>query len=178
MLKKRFKPQLSFALLVSILTCGQIALAASYPASVLSYTGTKQKKKPQKRDKGFFCGTAMVNRIVSAESELVYEQPAPAGLIYGQAVRKVEPGYPTQAIVEKAQGRIVVDAVVSPTGEVTSVRPVTGHPALSKASAEAAKGWRFTPTTVNGVPVELIARITFSYDLGLPDKMQQDPVRK
>ena len=176
MVNKKFKPQLILALLVSILTCAQIALAA-YPASVLSHNGTKQKKKPQKRDKGFFCGTALINRIVSAESELVFEQEA-SGLVYGQAIRKVEPGYPAQAIVDKAQGRIVVEAVVSTTGEVTSIKPATGHSALSNASVDAAKGWRFTPTTVNGVPVEVLARITFSYDLGLPNKTQKDAARK
>jgi len=85
----------------------------------------------------------------------------------GEAIRKVYPDYPSEARVARVEGNVVVEAAVSKTGEVTSIKSVSGPPALTQASAEAAKGWKFTATSERGTPVEVLMRITFKYDLGL-----------
>ena len=136
---------------------------------------SKHRKQKKKRDKGWFCATAFEIRIVDATGEIV--DRAGSGVIVGRLVRRVEPGYPTQAVKERIEGNVVIEAIVSETGEITSIKSVSGPPALTSASTDAAKRWRFTPTTVEGAPVPAIAKLTFRYDLGLQNNAKKTDQR-
>ena len=62
-------------------------------------------------------------------------------------------------------GDVVVEVVVSETGEVTSAHVVSGHPLLRDAALQAARAWRFTPTLLSGTPVKVVGTITFAFKL-------------
>jgi protein TonB len=42
---------------------------------------------------------------------------------------------------------------------------MSGHPMLITAAVDAARGWRFGPTFLNGVPVRVTGVITFVFKL-------------
>ncbi|HKQ78738.1 MAG TPA: energy transducer TonB [Blastocatellia bacterium] len=86
-------------------------------------------------------------------------------LTQGQALRKVEPPYPTLAKQARVQGIVQVQIGISETGEVNDVSLLSGHPLLREAALRAAKQWSFKPTELNGRPVRAIGLITFNFKL-------------
>jgi protein TonB len=73
------------------------------------------------------------------------------------------PVYPAHARSLNAGGSVVVQIVVSEDGKVIEAKAVSGHPALRKPAAEAARKWVFTPTTLNGLPVRVESVLTFVF---------------
>ena len=61
------------------------------------------------------------------------------------------------------QGTVVLNAVISKTGEIERLQVVSGHPMLVPAALEAAKEWKYRPYEVNGIPtaVETTIRLEF-----------------
>lgn len=144
---------------------------------VLYKSEATQKRKIQKKEKGFWCGTVYDYSTISAESQLVIEQET-NDLIVGEVIRRVTPGYPMQARAGRVEGNVIVEVVISETGEVASIKSFSGPPALIEASTESAKKWRFTITTVKGSPVTALARIAYKYDLGLKKGPEANQVKR
>ena len=69
------------------------------------------------------------------------------------------------AIAVRIEGPVSVEVIISPEGRVESARAVSGHPLLKPAAVEAARGWRFQPTLLNGVPVRVTGIVTFVFKL-------------
>jgi TonB family protein len=86
-------------------------------------------------------------------------------LSVGQAVRRVTPAYPEKARLVCVEGAAIVEVVVSESGDVISAKGMAGNSLLLGTAESAAKGWRFTPTLVNGAPVKVIAVIIFDFKL-------------
>ncbi|MEK6409205.1 MAG: TonB family protein [Acidobacteriota bacterium] len=87
------------------------------------------------------------------------------GVFQGSATRRVEPAYPPLAKAARVSGSVVVEVTADEEGNVISARAISGHPLLKDAAVEAAKGWRFAPTMLTGVPVKVIGIITFNFNL-------------
>jgi TonB family protein len=85
------------------------------------------------------------------------------GVLQGAATHRVTPAYPPLARAARVSGSVVVEVTVDEEGKVMSARAVSGHPLLKDASVAAARGWRFTPTTLNGEQVKVIGTITFNF---------------
>jgi protein TonB len=81
-------------------------------------------------------------------------------------VSNVPPVYPDIAKQARVQGVVVLEATISPSGEVTNVRVVNGIPLLNEAAMNAVRQWRYTPTLLNGVPVPVIMTVTVNFRLG------------
>jgi TonB family protein len=84
-----------------------------------------------------------------------------------QAPRKihdVQPVYPADANAAGMEGDIHIEAVITRDGSVAGARVVQGVPLLNQAALQAVRQWRFTPTTLNGVPTEvsMTVRVSFS----------------
>jgi protein TonB len=58
-----------------------------------------------------------------------------------------------------------VEVIVDTDGNVLSARAVSGHPLLKDAAVAAARGWKFTATLLDGLPVSVIGTITFNFSL-------------
>ena len=80
-------------------------------------------------------------------------------------IRQVRPRYPALAKQARIQGTVILEAVISKRGSVENLRVVKGHPLLIQSALEAVKQWRYKPTVLNGVPVEVITRITVNFNL-------------
>jgi TonB family protein len=83
----------------------------------------------------------------------------------GQIVSRSEPYYPAQALRQKIDGNVRLHAVVSPTGEITDVRAVSGPPILAAAATAAVRDWRYEPTLIDGNAVQTEADILVSFRL-------------
>lgn len=71
----------------------------------------------------------------------------------------------SELAVEGAEGTVSLRALISADGSVRSVDVTTssGSPVLDRAAAEAARLWRFSPATQDGVPIEAFAILRIRY---------------
>ena len=92
-------------------------------------------------------------------------KPRMSTVLQGTAVRRVQPPYPQIAKVTGTSGPVVVEVVVDEAGNVLSARALSGHALLRKAAEDAARGWKWNPTRLNGVAVQVVGTITFNFVL-------------
>ena len=90
---------------------------------------------------------------------------AQGGVLNGHAIKKPAPEYPPAAKQQRVMGIVVVKIIVDETGKVVEAEVVCGHPILAKAAIAAARGARFTPTTLSGMPVKVSGIITYNFVL-------------
>ena len=77
----------------------------------------------------------------------------------------VAPVYPVIAREAKVEGVVILEAVIDSTGRVDHVRVLRSRPLLDQAAVDAVRGWRYTPTLLNGVPVPVLLTITVRFTL-------------
>jgi TonB family protein len=65
----------------------------------------------------------------------------------------------------RMEGSVNIQILVDEQGKVVSAQVMSGSPMLSPAAREAAMRARFTPTTLNGVPVKIQGVITYNFRL-------------
>jgi TonB family protein len=87
------------------------------------------------------------------------------GVLQGSATRRVMPEYPIGARSARVSGQVVVEVTVDEQGNVISVQAISGDPMLRDAARDAARGWKFRPTQLNGVPMKVIGTLTFNFNL-------------
>jgi TonB family protein len=82
-------------------------------------------------------------------------------------VKKVAPSYPESARAAGVQGKVVLHAVIGMDGKPLSLQVVNGiiDPALARASVEAVSRWRYSPTLLNGQPIEVDTTIMVNFSL-------------
>ena len=64
-----------------------------------------------------------------------------------RAKSKVQPQYPDLARKMNISGTVKIEVMVLPNGTVKDARVVGGHPVLASAALDAAKKWRFEPSS-------------------------------
>jgi protein TonB len=75
----------------------------------------------------------------------------------------VAPVYPEIARMARVMGMVVLECTIDPSGRVTDVRIVTGHPLLNEAALNAVRQWRYTATRLNDVPVAVLMTVTVHF---------------
>ena len=80
-------------------------------------------------------------------------------------IRQVQPRYSGLARQARIQGTVILEAIISRQGSVENLRVIKGHPLLIQSALEAVRQWRYRPIVLNGVPVEVITRITVRFNL-------------
>ena len=130
--------------------------------------------------------------IAPAPRDLPDEPPAGAGLIVGagdltgdlfgtipppqphrvggvvrppQKVHHVAPVYPAMAQSARVGGTVILEALIVEDGSVRDVKVVQSVALLDTAVVEAVRQWRYTPTLLNGVPVQVIVVVTVTFSL-------------
>ena len=81
------------------------------------------------------------------------------------AINKVQPTYPASAKRGRVSGSVVVELTIDQKGKVSFAEVLSGDPQFADASLDAARKWTFTPATLNGRPIQVKQRITFSFSL-------------
>lgn len=77
----------------------------------------------------------------------------------------VAPIYPEIARLSRLEGKVTVEAILDATGKVESVRVLNSTPLFEEAAVRAVRQWRYSPTTLNGVPVPVLMTITVVFSL-------------
>lgn len=80
-------------------------------------------------------------------------------------VHKVTPEYPAEAKAARVQGVVRYVAIIDREGDVANLQLTSGHPLLVDAAQRAVKRWRYKPTLLNGVPVEVVTTIDVTFEL-------------
>src|SRR3982074_3390146 len=87
--------------------------------------------------------------------------------------RAVAPSaYPPIAIAAHAEGNVIVEVKIAPSGEVLSPKVVQGHPLFSSTAVSAAKRWQFERVDENSG--ERSARLTFVFHI--PSKKEDEQI--
>lgn len=81
-------------------------------------------------------------------------------------IKDVRPFYPEDARNEKIQGTVILECIIATDGTVRQAKILrSAHPSLDVAASEAVMQWEYTPTLLNGAPVELLMTVTVSFTL-------------
>lgn len=85
-----------------------------------------------------------------------------AKLIY-----KSPPAYPVTAKQDRVQGTVVLRAVIGLDGSVTNLEPLNRavDQRLVDASLAAVRLWRYSPTLLNGNPIEVVTEVEVNFTL-------------
>jgi TonB family protein len=86
-------------------------------------------------------------------------------VVANKLIYHVPPKYPPIAKAAGIQGTVKLDAVIGKDGTVKELKVLSGHPLLVKAAIDAVRKWRFKPTLLNGVPVEVETAIEVNFGL-------------
>ena len=81
-------------------------------------------------------------------------------------INRVTPNYPPLARQTRISGTVRLHAIIGKDGSVQSLTLESGHPLLVQAALDAVKQWRYQPTLLNGVPVEVDTTIDVIFTLG------------
>lgn len=81
-------------------------------------------------------------------------------------IHKVEPVYPEIAQKARIQGVVILEAVVTKTGDMEDVRVLRSlHPILDQSAVHAVSQWRYQPARLEGKPVKVYFTVTVKFTL-------------
>ena len=81
-----------------------------------------------------------------------------------QKIKHVQPRYPREARMARAQGTVTLEVVIGNDGRISDLVVRKGvHPALDEASVAAVRQWEYEPTTRDGKPVPVLMTVTASF---------------
>jgi protein TonB len=89
-----------------------------------------------------------------------------SGVTAGNLIAPIRPEYPAIAKAAHVEGTVVVDAIISRTGTIESIRVLSGPPMLQRAAEDAVRQARYRPFLLNGQPTEVKTTITINFRLG------------
>jgi periplasmic protein TonB len=87
-------------------------------------------------------------------------------VLASKLIFKVQPVYPELARRARIEGVVQLHGVISRDGQISQLRVLSGHPLLVKAAFDAVSQWRYSPTLLNQVAVEVEAPIEVRFTLG------------
>jgi TonB family protein len=97
-----------------------------------------------------------------APSHSVWLAPAQAE---ARLLVRAEPHYPPEAIAAHRAGNVVLEVQVAEDGSVSSVRTLSGDPALAAAATEAVRHWRYQPYRRHDHPARFQTDVTLNFSL-------------
>ena len=79
--------------------------------------------------------------------------------------RNILPVYPEGARTARLEGVVIIEAIIARDGTVRDARVLRSIPLLDAAALDAVRQWRYQPTRLNGVPVEVVMTVTVTFTL-------------
>lgn len=80
-------------------------------------------------------------------------------------IKDVKPVYPEEAKNAGIQGIVIIEAVIGTDGSIQEAKVLRPVDLLDKAALDAVMQWRYTPTLLNGEPVEVVMTVTVTFTL-------------
>jgi TonB family protein len=91
-------------------------------------------------------------------------------------VHSVSPVYPPLFNGTPMNGTVVLRVIIGKNGSVKSARPVSGPQHFRRSAVEAVLQWRYQPTLVSGLAVEVDTTVSVAFDLSA--KPEPSPTKK
>jgi protein TonB len=88
-----------------------------------------------------------------------------SGIAAPRRVADALPVYPPIAQSARVEGIVIVEVVISETGDVTSAKVLRSIPLLDAAAIDAVKKWRFEPARLNGEAIPIVMTVTVNFQL-------------
>ena len=104
-----------------------------------------------------------INKILGEDTDKEEKSSINGGIINGKAKSLPKPVYPFEAKSQGLSGTISVRVTIDEQGNVTEARSVCGNPILGKASEEAARNAKFSPTRLDGKSVSVTGIIVYRF---------------
>ncbi len=76
------------------------------------------------------------------------------------------PNYPPLAKQARISGVVLLRAIIAKDGTVQQLEVISGHPLLVQSAMDAVRQWRYSPTLLNGEPVEVVTEVQVIFSLG------------
>jgi TonB family protein len=93
-----------------------------------------------------------------------------AGKSKPKIIKKVLPVYPVEALKQRIEGVVILEAVIDKLGRVRDTRPVASpDPLLTAVAEQAVKQWVYEPYLLKSVPKEVLFTVTVTFALN-PEK--------
>jgi protein TonB len=87
------------------------------------------------------------------------------GVTSGLLLRRVNPTYPPLARTARIQGKVLLQAQISKSGDIQNLQVISGHPMLIQSALDAVKQWKYRPYLLNGEAVEVDTTIEVNFTL-------------
>jgi TonB family protein len=79
--------------------------------------------------------------------------------------KDAKPVYPVEAQSARAQGVVILEAIIGADGNIVNARVLRSVPMLDAAALGAVSQWQFTPALLNGQPAAVIMTVTVNFTL-------------
>lgn len=86
-----------------------------------------------------------------------------SGVTAGMLLAPIQPIYPAIARSARVQGTVVVEAIITRTGTIESLKVISGPEMLRGAAVDAIRSARYRPFTLNGQPTDVETTITVNF---------------
>lgn len=86
-------------------------------------------------------------------------------MLAAKILKRVVPAYPVIAKQAHISGTVRLQATLTKDGRIENLRVIDGPPLLRQAALDAVRQWVYSPTILNGVPVEVEAPIEVNFTL-------------
>jgi periplasmic protein TonB len=95
------------------------------------------------------------------------EAPLPIGgdVKTAKLISSVSPTYPMLAKNQHISGDVLIDALIDPTGHVTTMKVISGPTLLHQSAMAALRLWKYQPATLDGKPVPMHLTVTLQFRL-------------
>ena len=90
------------------------------------------------------------------------------GVMEAALIQKIQPEYPVPARLARISGIVNLRAVIGTDGRIRELEVINGNPFLQAAAVAAVRRWRYRPTLLNGVAVEVETLIVVKFVLDQP----------
>jgi TonB family protein len=94
-------------------------------------------------------------------------QRVPSETVSGMMLKHIDPIYPKEAKKKHISGIVMIIALISKQGTITSLDVVASpDPLLTQSAKDAVQQWTYQPYLLDGVPVEIETTINVNYSFG------------
>jgi protein TonB len=88
-----------------------------------------------------------------------------SGVEASKIIDMVQPNYPPIAKAARIQGTVVLAATIGKRGTIQDLKVVSGPAMLQQSALDAVRRWRYRPTVLDGVPVDVDTTISVVFTL-------------
>ena len=81
-------------------------------------------------------------------------------------ISEVKPAYTTAALLQRIQGTVVLEVIVTRDGCAADIRVIRSlDPGLDLEAVNATAQWRFEPGRLAGVPVDVLVNVMLDFTI-------------